>query len=75
MFSLIADTKRLDMLLNTPDTSPERRRTMETKALLQELQEKFVQDVRQVLKCLENDLINRTLSPDNNNCNEMLSSV
>ena len=74
MFSLIADTKRLDMLLTTPNTLPERRRTMETKALLQELEEKFVQDVRQELKSVENDLINRTLSPDNN-CNEMFSSV
>ena len=74
MFSLIADTKRLDMLLTTPNNLAERCRTMETKALLRELGEKFVQDVRQVLKSLENDLINRTLSPDNN-CNEMLSSV
>lgn len=47
---------------------------METKALLQELEEKFVHDVRQVLKSLENDLINRTLIPDNN-CNEKFSSV
>lgn len=62
------------MLLSTPNTSPKRRRTMETKALLQELEEKFVHDVRQVLKSLENDLINRTLIPDNN-CNEKFSSV
>lgn len=74
MFSLFTDTKRLDMLLSTPNTSPKRRRTMETKALLQELEEKFVHDVRQVLKSLENDLINRTLIPDNN-CNEKFSSV
>lgn len=47
---------------------------MQTKALLQELEEKFVQDVRQVLKSLENDLINRMLFPDNN-CNEKLTSV
>ena len=72
MFSLITDTERLDMLLTTPNNLPERCRTMETKALLQELKERFVQDVRQVLKSLENDLINRTLSPDNN-CNEMSS--
>ena len=51
------------MLLTSPNNLTERRRTMETKALLQELEEKFVQDVRQVLKSLENDLINRTLSP------------
>ena len=62
------------MLLSTPNTLPERRRTKETKALLQELEEKFVQDVRQVLKSLENDFINHTLSPDNN-CNEKLTSV
>lgn len=62
------------MLLSTPNTSPKRRRTMETKALVQELEEKFVHDVRQVLKSLENDLINRTLIPDNN-CNEKFSSV
>lgn len=74
MFSLFTDTKRLDMLLSTPNTSPKRRRTMETKALVQELEEKFVHDVRQVLKSLENDLINRTLIPDNN-CNEKFSSV
>ena len=74
MFSLIAVTKRLDMLLTSPNNLPKRRRTMETKALLQQLEEKLVQDVRQVLKSLENDLINRTLSP-NNNCNEMLSTV
>lgn len=37
------------------------------KALLQELEEKFVQDIRQVLKSLENDLINRTLFPNNKN--------
>ena len=69
MLSFITDTKRLDMLLSTPNTSPKHRRTMETKALLQELEEKFVQDIRQVLRSLENDLINRTLFPDNN-CNE-----
>lgn len=74
MSFLITDTKRLDMLLSTPNTPPEHRGTMETKALLQELEEKFVQDVRQVLKSLENDLINRTLFPDNN-CNEKLTSV
>ena len=74
MFSLIAVTKSLHMLLTSPNNLPERRRTMETKALLQQLEEKFVQDVRQVLKSLEKDPINRTLSPDNN-CNEMLSSV
>ncbi|XP_020629566.1 uncharacterized protein LOC110066669 [Orbicella faveolata] len=70
----LPDTKRLDMLLSTPNTPPEHRGTMETKAFLQELEEKFVQDVRQVLKSLENDLINRTLFPDNN-CNEKLTSV
>ena len=62
------------MLLSTHDTSTERGRTMETKALLQELEEKFVQDVRQVLKSLENELVNRKLFPDNN-CNEKFSSV
>jgi len=62
------------MLLSTPNTPTKRRGTMETKALLQELEEKFVQDVRQVLKSLENDLINRALFPDNNG-NEKLTSV
>ena len=74
MFSLFTDTKRLGMLLSTPNTSPKHRQTMETKALLQELEDKFVHDVRQVLKSLENDLINHTLIPDNN-CNEKFSSV
>ena len=62
------------MLLSTPDAATERRQTTETKALLQELEEKFVHDVRQVLKSLENDLVNRTLFPDNNG-NEKFSSV
>ena len=74
MFSSFTDTKRLGMLLSTPDTATERRQTTETKALLQELEEKFVHDVRQVLKSLENDLVNRTLFPDNNG-NGKFSSV
>lgn len=55
------------MLLSTSNTSPEHRRTTEMKALLQELEEKFVQDIQQVLKSLENDLINRALFPKNKN--------
>ena len=72
---LIADSKRLDCLLST---SHEYRRTMETKALLQELEEKVVQDVRQVLKSLQNDLVNTSVYSENNGndqMNEKLTSV
>lgn len=51
---------------------------METKALLQELEDKVVQDVRQVLKSLQNDLINPSFYSDNNGNNqteEKLTSV
>ncbi|KAL9955906.1 hypothetical protein ACROYT_G037305 [Oculina patagonica] len=73
-----SDTKKLDCLLLTSNTSHEYRRTLETKALLQELEEKVVQDVRQVLKSLQNDLISPSFYPDNNGnkqTEEKLTSV
>ena len=51
---------------------------METQALLQELEEKVVQDVRRVLKTLQKDLVNPSVYSDSN-CNnqkeEKLTSV
>ena len=76
---LITGNERFDcQLLTASNNSHEYRRTMETQALLQELEEKVVQDVRRVLKTLQKDLVNPSVYSDSN-CNnqkeEKLTSV
>ncbi|KAJ7373619.1 hypothetical protein OS493_011226 [Desmophyllum pertusum] len=75
-----SDRKRLDLLMSTSDdSSHEHRRTMATKALLKQFEEKVVEDVRQVLQSFEKlNLTNHSVFTNNNYngvTNEKLTSV